>query len=95
VLGNGNWEFGLWLRDKWYPAKNGHFSRFKPDAPATLRFVAVRSHFEFYLDGTQVGSAENNTLESVEANQVIVLGGTYTKTFSQLVKFTNLSVVVP
>jgi hypothetical protein len=94
VNGSGHWEFGVQMNGEWYPATGGDFRNFKPKAEAiVLRIVVTKNRFAFYIDGTKVGTILSGLLSEVAANQVILFGGNGSKTPSQLVKFTNLSVI--
>jgi hypothetical protein len=57
--------------------------------------VAVGGHFTLYVNDLKVGVADDSSLETLDANLVMLAGGNYTKTASQLVKFTDLKVVAP
>jgi hypothetical protein len=96
VSGDGSWSFEVTPdADKYTTLTKGKLKDFKPDDATTLRVVAVGAHFTLYVNDLKVGVADDSSLEVLDANLVMLAGGNYTKTASQLVKFTDLKVVAP
>jgi hypothetical protein len=93
VNGNGHWEFGVLMHGDWYQAMGGELGQFKPDAATTLRVTVTKNRFAFYVNDVKVGAILSGLLPEVADNQVILFGGNDSRTASQRVKFTNLSVV--
>ncbi len=70
---------------------------FKIDNTNTLRVRAVGSHFEFYINGRKVGEVDDDKLTPPDPEKTTIglFAGTYEKTTSLTVSFSNVVVAKP
>lgn len=98
VSREGKWAFERRNGDKGWetisPYKKFNVKSFDPKETNTLRVTAVGDHFEFYVNGTKVGEADDDTIQTPDVTTVALMGGTLDSTTAS-VAFTNLSVVKP
>ena len=97
VIGTGEWVFskldgsnGLVTLIKATALPKA--ANYKPKASNILRMTASGSHFEFYVNNTKVGEADDDSLTPPDESSIVLVAGTYSKASRIKAAFTEVVV---